>query len=254
MARAQAMEDGGGRELAYVKMSRAKERSGVYVVADSLEQAKEDLRREWGTDRRLGWVIDTGTPMTNPLDVERSPSHRRAPRRRATAPPSGPGTRGPGEGRRPLPRSPVAAALRELDTAETNVARLERNLAGSGRPRKDRRAWRAELEGWRPKLAGATRAVTDLTGTELARPGREEHGLQERLTGLGKQQETYRSWTALHPEAARRLDHLAGEIASVDEILGRSPPAGDLPRSLQPDLWSELARTQERSLGLDLGR
>jgi hypothetical protein len=39
--------------LAYVKMSRGKERSTVYVVADSLSQAKEDLRREWETDRRL---------------------------------------------------------------------------------------------------------------------------------------------------------------------------------------------------------
>jgi len=72
--RAHAMEDGGGRELAYVKMSRAKERSTVYVVADSLDQAKEDLGREWSTDRRLGWVIDTGTPMTDPLEAERSPT------------------------------------------------------------------------------------------------------------------------------------------------------------------------------------
>ena len=51
-------------------MSRAKERSTVYVVADSIEQAKEDLRREWGTDRRVGWVIDTGTPVTEPLEAE----------------------------------------------------------------------------------------------------------------------------------------------------------------------------------------
>ncbi|MGH9230163.1 MAG: hypothetical protein ACRD07_15825 [Acidimicrobiales bacterium] len=41
--RAHALEDGGGRGLAYVKMSRAKEHTTVYVVADSLEQATEDL-------------------------------------------------------------------------------------------------------------------------------------------------------------------------------------------------------------------
>ena len=45
---AHAVEDGGSRELAYVKMSRAKERSTVDAVADSIEQAKEDLRRDWG--------------------------------------------------------------------------------------------------------------------------------------------------------------------------------------------------------------
>ena len=38
VARAHALEDGGGRELAYVKMSRAKERSTVYVVADDVDQ------------------------------------------------------------------------------------------------------------------------------------------------------------------------------------------------------------------------
>ena len=48
VARAHALEDGGGRELAYVKMSRARERSTVYVVADSLEQATEDLSRSLG--------------------------------------------------------------------------------------------------------------------------------------------------------------------------------------------------------------
>ena len=62
MERAHALEDGGGRELAYVKMSRARERSTVYVVADSPEQAAEDLGRVWSQSRRVGWAIDQGTP------------------------------------------------------------------------------------------------------------------------------------------------------------------------------------------------
>ena len=60
--RAHILEDGGGRELAYVKMSRAKERTTVYAVADSVEQAAEDLRRSWAQERRIGWAIDQGTP------------------------------------------------------------------------------------------------------------------------------------------------------------------------------------------------
>ncbi|MGI8806971.1 MAG: MobF family relaxase [Acidimicrobiales bacterium] len=62
VGRAHAYEDGGGRELAYVKMSRARERSTVHVVADSLEQAIEDLGRSWSSSRRIGWAIDQGTP------------------------------------------------------------------------------------------------------------------------------------------------------------------------------------------------
>jgi hypothetical protein len=70
--RAHALEDGGGRELAYVKMSRARERSTVYVVADDVEQAREDLVREWSAERRPAWVIDSGTPVTDPAAVEAS--------------------------------------------------------------------------------------------------------------------------------------------------------------------------------------
>ena len=69
---AHVVEDGGGRELAYVKMSRARDRTTVYAVADDLEQVETDLRREWGTERRQRWAIDTGTPMTDLLEVENS--------------------------------------------------------------------------------------------------------------------------------------------------------------------------------------
>ena len=47
VGRSHALEDGGGRELAYVKMSRAKDRSTVYVVADTVDMAVEDLARDW---------------------------------------------------------------------------------------------------------------------------------------------------------------------------------------------------------------
>jgi len=74
VTRAHALEDGGGRELAYVKMSRAKERSTVYVVADSPEQAIEDLGRSWSQSRRIGWAIDRGIPAPG---VEVAPPTRR---------------------------------------------------------------------------------------------------------------------------------------------------------------------------------
>jgi conjugative relaxase-like TrwC/TraI family protein len=61
---AHVFEDGGGRELAYVAMSRARQESHVYVVADDLDQARDDLQRSWETERRWAWAIDTGTPQT----------------------------------------------------------------------------------------------------------------------------------------------------------------------------------------------
>jgi len=59
---AHVLADGGGRELGYVAMSRAKEQTHVYVVADDLDQAKEDLVRDWSSSRRVRWAIDTGWP------------------------------------------------------------------------------------------------------------------------------------------------------------------------------------------------
>jgi len=70
--RAHVFADGGGRELAYVAMSRARGTSHVYVVADDLDQAAEDLTVEWSADRRQRWVLDLDEPATD--DRVRRPS------------------------------------------------------------------------------------------------------------------------------------------------------------------------------------
>ena len=57
--RAHVLADGGGRELAYVAMSRARGTSHVYVVADDADQAVEDLGAEWHREARQRWVLDT---------------------------------------------------------------------------------------------------------------------------------------------------------------------------------------------------
>jgi hypothetical protein len=62
VTRAHLFADGGGRELAYVAMSRARESTHAWVVADDLEQAADDLRRDWSTERTPTWAIDTGLP------------------------------------------------------------------------------------------------------------------------------------------------------------------------------------------------
>ena len=67
---AHRFEDGGGRELAYVSMSRARQRSTVHVVADNLDQAVEDLRRDWSSR------------APPPLGHRHRHPHHRPPRRR----------------------------------------------------------------------------------------------------------------------------------------------------------------------------
>jgi hypothetical protein len=45
-------------------MSRARETTQIYVVADDQEMAVEDLKVEWMSERRPRWAIDTGLPST----------------------------------------------------------------------------------------------------------------------------------------------------------------------------------------------
>jgi hypothetical protein len=69
--RAHLFADGGGRELAYVAMSRARRSTQVWTVADNLPQAVDDLRRDWSTQRTPTWAIDTGQPSLATLTRER---------------------------------------------------------------------------------------------------------------------------------------------------------------------------------------
>jgi hypothetical protein len=61
-------------------MSRARHSSHVHAIADSPDQAAEDLTRDWTSERRQIWAIDTGTPQradrpaVGPLQAEADPT------------------------------------------------------------------------------------------------------------------------------------------------------------------------------------
>lgn len=71
--RAHLFADGGGQELAYVAMSRARHASTAYVVADDLDQAQEDLARDWATRRTPTWAIDTALPTGSRTSTDPQP-------------------------------------------------------------------------------------------------------------------------------------------------------------------------------------
>ncbi len=278
--RAHALEDGGGRELAYVKMSRATHRSTVYVVADSLDQAKADLRHEWSTDRRLGWVIDTGTPLTHPLSAEASPYVPAATREAlrigrlvaerdailAVVPPDPTAEIRAAELRRSrldaerrdlevgtgrYQDEPLGRAVRELHRVERDVARLERNLSLSGTSRADRRDWQSGLADARTRERDATATVASLNSPEFARVSQEDQQVDRELADLRRQQGVYEDWSLRHAEVKVRLDCIAAEIETVGgEIHGRQVDR-EWERIIQPESWLE-SRAVGRDLVLDL--
>jgi hypothetical protein len=64
------LADGGGRELAYVAMSRAREASHIYTTSDDTALAVEDLTTDWLQERRPRWAIDTGLPATADAQIQ----------------------------------------------------------------------------------------------------------------------------------------------------------------------------------------
>jgi conjugative relaxase-like TrwC/TraI family protein len=66
--RAHVIAAGGGRELAYVALSRARDRTTIHVTADDLAQAVDDLQADWGVDQHQRWI--THTPARPGLQAE----------------------------------------------------------------------------------------------------------------------------------------------------------------------------------------
>ena len=147
-------------------MSRARQHTTIHVVADDLDQAVEDLQRDWAHEHRPRWAIDTGTPDTHPLQVERCPDvARRPPRQPATGPPDGrtPRRPGPARSRRvpiavPHPASSAAGPRgpgpRRRGTRTVRRRRAHRRRPGTQRRPESPCSRRADRHRPRPQLAG----------------------------------------------------------------------------------------------------
>jgi len=264
VARAHALEDGGGRELAYVKMSRAKECSTVYVVADSVEQAVEDLGRSWLQSRRIGWAIDRGIPALGAevgqprhrqsCDVDASVHHARLVAERdavAAVVPVDPG--------------PAYHRLRN------RVQRLEWELEGIERgdgwgawrdtPVGDAVLRRADVAAERE---GPLRdAFERLAAPERARLKAELPVAKTLLAELDGQYYGHMHFEIAHPEALRRLNRLDHQMAVAEWELdvGRQDLDGIGPKPIpEPRHERGIGRgieregpELERNIGLEIG-
>lgn len=83
--RAHVLAAGGGRELGYVAMSRARDRTTIHATADDLAQAVDDLQADWGVARHQRWITDTPARPGNHPEPARAPERARTPRVRSTA-------------------------------------------------------------------------------------------------------------------------------------------------------------------------
>jgi conjugative relaxase-like TrwC/TraI family protein len=205
--RAHLFADGGGRELAYVAMSRARESTDVWAVADDLPQAVDDLRRDWSARSTPAWAIDTALPDLGTLSRD---------------------------GFQVLPSS-EQARIAALLHAEKNIA--GQAVVGIRLP--DRAATLSQTE---QALERARKARADLThgggvwtGTEAGRAIRDlaearaereraertvEHA--NRWRNRHKARKSVAEWAAREGDAqARRQTHVAPEITRLHQEIAR---------------------------------
>jgi conjugative relaxase-like TrwC/TraI family protein len=243
--------DGGGRELAYVALSRARDTVTVHCVADDLDQAVEDLGRDWSQDRRQRWTLDTDVPAaagqrTRPSLLPGTEVGLRLGRLRAerdailAAMPTDPGAE---LARLATERNQFEVRLRELRTGtgrheQTDVGHAARQLADARRnlERVAREARSPQLSRRQRRKVEAVvephRAAFDIAAQDWRRCGHEveqellsavDH-IDETITSLERHRHQRAFWLLEHPAAARRLEALHRQIQSLEHQAGISAP------------------------------
>ncbi|MGH2986579.1 MAG: hypothetical protein ACRDLO_07830 [Solirubrobacterales bacterium] len=269
-------EDGGGRELAYVAMSRARHSSHVYVVADNRDQAVEDLARDWSAEHRPRWAIDSGTPVPEfppsrahpPLSPESALRLARLRAEReavATAIPPDPQPLlqsvesrlvdlrqalvelGSGRGR--YADTPEGEAAQALARAQHGRRQAETFARMPNMDWRSRRHWQRSAKASAAEEATAQERFERVSGPEREPLEGKISALEDSRHELLRQADDRDDWLSAHPEAQRRLDHLDREI---DRATPR--PGHGLDHGLLPEL-QQLAQVRQPELGagLDLG-
>jgi hypothetical protein len=250
-------------------MSRARTSTTVHVMADDVNQAADDLGREWARDTRPRWAIDTGTPsrhlpagtlMFSPetaheLAVQAREARLRAERDALHAAIPADVTR------------PLVAAECQLRQASEQLDQLrqgryqgsDRRLAQAARLLQEAASQRAMAEsvvshgnlGWRMGRAWKRDLARFSQAERLAQTAWQQAAAPEimQLSDTIEQLERTRAqlrgdaqhrsdWLAQHPEAYERLHHIE-RLLNAHEHPSPSPEG----RDLSPDRMPASRRT-----------
>ena len=235
--------EGGGRELAYVAMSRARGPSIVHAVADDLDQAIEDIAHDWSLDRNQRWITRTATVGIDPA-IPTPPDDPEARRARLVAELEALERHAP-----PDVTAELTAACADLDRLHqsrddltrgagrwqhTSAGWAARQLDQAHRERQHAQLWinrpdigRRERHRWRRVAQSAAdpeaRARQDWTahGEPVAQDlDRKITRAEHRVAELECHARFRRRWLAEHPELARRIQHARRELQCLHDPIG----------------------------------
>ena len=261
--------DGGGRELAYVGLSRAKDASYLYLAADDVSQAADDLRREWALSARPRWATDVGRPewgatkrvpelsaaQMAAVELEWYRASRPA---FAAAIPVDHSARlaemkrqlhglerdlaDLDTGRGIWERTELAGAAHTLNYARHQRQSEEHRLRWAKGLREHHRG-RRNLAEWKRREEAASLVHAKLADPHRAEVAVQVEALRPAVAELEARIEVGRAWSAEHPEAATQLARTDFQITALDRDLARGRWQMDNPRPLTED------RTAARSPG-----
>jgi len=245
VARAHLFADGGGRELAYVAMSRARESTHAWVVADDLGQAAEDLRRDWSSKRTPTWAIDTGLAASDQLTKEAVADLAEEEKMRIAA----------------VVHAETKIAVRALAAigppeVVPSLAEVRNALGRTQQARTDLAAGGGVYQ-----HTDAGRAVAELTSAHVARTiaqqavensqgWRDRRSSAKHLDGcVQREAEAQKGWeTHVAPEVARLDNLIAGQKATLEQLTARHERQEATARQLFEEAGS-LRRTASRLAG-----
>jgi conjugative relaxase-like TrwC/TraI family protein len=207
--RAHVLAAGGGRELAYVALSRARHHTAIHATGDDLAQAVDDLQGDWGVERHQRWITDTPARIGQHPDPQ-PPAP--VPMKATTPAPQPLGTRRAETGRRlaalerayhdlhagtgPWHHTPQGAAARHLHTTRDQLNQARRTVAAPGTRRRDRRKAVKAIGALTVEVAQAEqrwqqigdpiarRFAHDITATRRQLDHIELEALRQRLDGI----------------------------------------------------------------------
>ena len=236
--------EGGGRELAYVAMSRARGPSIVHAVADDLDQAIDDITHDWSLDRNQQWITRTATAVgldpaieTLPVDpvarraqliaaletLERHTPHDvtaelaaaradldRLRRSRDDL------THGTGRWQ----HTPAGRAVREFDEARGQREHALRWVDLPHVGRRERHRWHRVAQSAARSEARAARDWATHGEPALKHVDRRITRAEHRVGELESDARFRDRWLAEHPDLARRIEHAQRELRRLDDPIG----------------------------------
>jgi conjugative relaxase-like TrwC/TraI family protein len=225
---AHVLADGGGRELAYVAMSRARGPSHVYLPTANPAAGVDYLRWEWGSDRRQAWTlqpdllqqalweaIDQRRALTANLPPDHTgrieQAHRQLTGARADLDDL---YRGGGR----WEHHPAAAAVHHLDAMRARHAWAVEHAGRDGLGFLERRRAAKHLETTKQQLALAEQRWREQVGPHATSIGRQIHGYERDVRQLEHVQAERDRQLENNPQLVRQIEQLDRAIARLHQI------------------------------------